>query len=145
MRAFIPNIITEKDIPERLTRKSWDAPVIIKILEGCKYLFDKPILRGLPSYIRLEDRNKEHPWHTDTGTKGHMMWCEYSISVLVSKPSKGGLLKYKNPIAEYKPEDRYLGAIVHTNNEWHMREMARGKYRVILLFLGCSSIKPPSP
>ena len=135
MRAFIPNIIKESEIPVKLTRQSWDSPVVNKIVDKCSHLFDKPVKRDAPSYMRLESRTTEHPWHVDTGTKNHMMWCIYGISVLVGKPKKGGLFKYKDPDKEYAPEDRYLGAAVHTSDEWHMRESSGPGHKAILIFL----------
>jgi len=36
-----------------------------------------------PAYARVEQRKQGHPWHFDTGTKGHMPWVRYTAGVLL--------------------------------------------------------------
>ena len=45
-----------------------------------------PVSYEKPSYVRVEHKPEGHPWHTDQGNKGHMSWCKYSASVLLTRP-----------------------------------------------------------
>ena len=136
MRALIPNIISEDEIPSALDKHDWNHPVIKKILSKCSHLFDKDVKYTKPSYINYENRAGSHEWHVDTGSSGHMAWCKYGISVLVGVPESGGLFKYRDPDIAYTPKERYLSAVVHSSDQEHMREETDMKHKTILIFLG---------
>ncbi len=130
MRKFIKSIITkekaEKFIPGK---QDFNNPVIKDILVKLGKLNASP-----PSYAVVEQDANGHNWHTDTGTNGHMKWCNTGVSILLKK-SKGGLFKYKNPAKEYTQDEHYLNAIVHSNNQWHMVEESTKGRTVLLMFL----------
>tara|TARA_R100000315_G_C5206492_1_gene122095 strand:- start:539 stop:841 length:303 start_codon:yes stop_codon:yes gene_type:complete len=87
-----------------------------------------------PSYCVVEAGENRHNWHTDIGTNGHMQWCNYGISILLKKSSKG-LFRYKEPSKEYTQDEHYLNAIVHSSDQWHMVEESTEGRTVLLMFL----------
>lgn len=87
------------------------------------------------AYARVERKADGHSWHVDTGDGGHMPWCKYSGSVLLSPPDTftGGMFRFRNPAAEYK---HYLSLLTYSSDQEHCVEPHEGERRVLLIFLG---------
>jgi hypothetical protein len=137
MRAFIENVLTEEEAEKlassQLHKQDFDHPLIKKVLSRVEKIIGKRSY-SFPSYLSIEKKESSHEWHTDTGSNGHMKWCNYGLSTLLTKSSKG-LFKYKNPSKEYSQEDHYLNTILHSSDEWHKREKATKGRAVLLMFL----------
>ena len=137
MRILIENVINEKDAKKvlklRRGKRNFDNPIIMKVLANIEEVIGN---RGTtsPSYASVETRQKGHQWHKDTGSKDHMLWCNYGVSVLLKKAGKA-LFKYKNPDKVYPQDAHYLNAIVHSSDQWHTVEDATGGRTVLLMFL----------
>ena len=87
------------------------------------------------AYARVECKSDGHSWHVDTGDSGHMPWCRYSGSVLLSPPDTftGGTFRFRNPAAEYR---HYLSLLTYSSDQEHCVEPHEGERRVLLIFLG---------
>lgn len=94
-----------------------------------------------PSYVRVEARVEGHPWHRDTGTKGHMAWCEWSGSVLLTPPSEfgGGEFYFRDrpdaPLLHYRDMVLYDGAV---ENEHFVASNSGGRVALLMFFAGAS-------
>ena len=93
-----------------------------------------------PAYCRVERKQDGHDWHLDTGDQGHMTWCAYSGSVLLSEPDSfsGGWFEFRKPAERHK---HYLNLLVYTSNQCHRVTPHEGDRRVLLIFLGTSNGK----
>jgi hypothetical protein len=87
------------------------------------------------AYARVEDNRHGHPWHFDTGDGGHMPWCRWSASVLLSPPDQfsGGEFQFRDPD---QVAGEYLGALIYSSNEEHRVTPHDGVRKVLLIFLG---------
>ena len=137
MRKIVKNVLNENEAAKLMSLpctliKDFKNKVINRIIKKC---INSPVTLNSPSYYRVERTGGKHDWHVDTGSDGHMKWCKYGISVLLSKPGQGGVFKYKNPSQEFSQEEHYLNAIVHTSDEVHKREKANKDRTVLLIFL----------
>ena len=140
MRKIIHDIITEEESRKlsggRKLLAGTTDPVMLKILdrlrnEGCFAMCDK-------SYSRREEKSDGHPWHTDTGSFGHMQWCRFGCSMLMPNCTfEGGALKYeKDGIIDIIDNQKPLDMYVHTSDEQHMVDpITAGRRLVFLLFL----------
>ena len=112
--------------------------------------FSEPLISGLidlivgaapvtledPSYCRVEARSEGHPWHRDTGTKGHMSWCRLSARILLTPPSSftGGGLYFRD--RQEEPLFHYGDLLIYDDdpsNE-HCVARSRGDRRVLIMF-----------
>ena len=144
MRAKINGIITTAEAKELLSlqfvhngqNKGFNQSIVKKVIEKCSKYIGKCKLKA-PSYWNIENRHSAHEWHLDTGSNNHMPWCDYGISILLTPPhdAAGGLFKYREPDLEYKQSEHYLNAIIHSSDEWHMREESDNGRTVLLIFL----------
>jgi len=149
-RWLISNIITVKEAEEFLSdysgKQPFNHPVIHRICEAFKRVVSATILPDSPGYWRVEERNQGHVEHVDTGRqrtkpKGHMEWCKYGASILLTPPTafKGGRFSYtNNGVETLSPEKHYLSAAVHTSDEFHRIEANTGGRVALLLFLPIS-------
>ena len=137
MRAFIESGLTKEEAEElasyQLGKQEFSHPIVKKVLDKVENVIGKRNYSS-PSYLSIEKMKNGHEWHTDTGTIGHMKWCNYGLSLLLTK-SSGGMFKYKNPDEEYSQDDHYLNIILHSSDEWHKREKAEKGRTVLLMFL----------
>ena len=137
MRKIVRDVITKKEatslmsLPKTKT-SNFNNNIINKVIKKC---ISSKVDLFSPSYYTIEQTGGEHKWHVDTGSLGHMKWCNYGISVLLSSPGDGGIFKYKNPPESFTQKDHYLSAIVHTSDEKHKREKANDDRTVLLIFL----------
>tara|TARA_R100001129_G_scaffold139823_1_gene101032 strand:- start:86 stop:502 length:417 start_codon:yes stop_codon:yes gene_type:complete len=137
MRALIKNSLSKEDAEELMVCKpdTFSNPIIVKLLDKCKEYIGEDIKPTKPSYIRVDSTKAGHNWHMDTGTNGHMKWCRYGMSTLLSAPTKGGTFKYKKPNAKYSQQEHYLNTVLHTSDQWHMVEPSDSKRTVLLMFI----------
>ena len=137
MRKLVRNVLNKNEADKLILlnnrkRIDFNFPIVNRIIKDC---INSSVTFSSPSYYKTETTGGEHDWHVDTGSHGHMKWCKYGISVLLSKPGQGGIFKYKNPSQEFTQEEHYLSAIVHTSDEVHKREEANEDRTVLLIFL----------
>ena len=96
------------------------------------------ISTGAPSYCRVERREEGHPWHIDTGTKGHMAGCSVSASLLLTPPDAfdGGGFYFAD--APDTPIYHYLDLLIYDNAAENRHCVARnsGGRSVLLMFFG---------
>jgi hypothetical protein len=91
-----------------------------------------------PAYARIEQRRQGHPWHFDTGTKGHMPWVRYTAGVLLvpADTFSGGGFYFRDapdePIFPYLDLNTWDGA---PENE-HCVASNSGERIVLLMFFG---------
>ena len=137
MRAIVRNVLTKEEAEilssMQLEKQDFDNNIVSKIVFAIEPIIGKRNYNS-PSYLVLDSSEKGHDWHKDTGTNGHMKWCNYGISVLLRK-SKKGLFKYKSPKKFYSQDEHFLNALIHSSNEWHKREDSIKGRTVLLMFL----------
>ena len=87
------------------------------------------------AYARIEDHAAGHDWHCDTGDSGHMPWCRWSGSVLLTPPDQftGGVFQFRNPTAAHL---HYLAALIYRSDQEHRVTPHVGVRKVLLIFLG---------
>ena len=133
MIKFLPNIITPeeaellKNINIDKNKRDNDHPLILKIRNVIDEAIKNPpkFWHGAnwdsPSYIRTE-RHGKHGWHVDTGgeygTKGHMEWCDFGCSILLTDDEKAGYLEYRNG-NKLLPKEHYCGLAIHSSDVEH--------------------------
>ena len=90
------------------------------------------------AYARIEDNCGGHPWHFDTGDAGHMPWCRWSASVLLSPPEsfEGGVFQFRDPDQD---AGGYLGALIFSSDQEHRVTPHQGVRKVLLIFLGAKN------
>ena len=139
MRHLIEGVFTPSeaaDLAGEICYLEFSDPRLDGVLGHIGDLF--PISLEKPSYYRVEHKPDGHPWHTDKGTKGHMMWCEYSASVLLTPPDTftgGGLYFRDTPDLPLFP---YCDLLVWDSAEDNTHKVARhkGDRRTLIMFLG---------
>ena len=139
MRNYIRDILTP-DEAKHLTgftgRVPFDVGVIHKVVTEMQQLgaslTDK-------SYATIERNQDGHDWHFDTGDMDHMTWCEWSASVLLTKPDefRGGVFQFANPAEEHMAH--YCDALIYTSDELHRVLPHHGNRKVLLVFLGAAN------
>lgn len=98
-----------------------------------------PVSLEAPAYCRVEHKHSGHPWHTDKGANGHMGWCEYSATILLTPPSEftGGGIYFRDtgpdvPIFHYL--DLWVWDAAAENA--HCVAAHKGNRRALIMFLG---------
>lgn len=87
------------------------------------------------SYWRVEQSSQGHPWHLDTGSNNHMMWCKIGCTMLLDGDFEGGETFYKKDNKQQLiPREKYE-LLAHTSDEEHMVNPSVGKRKVLLLFI----------
>jgi len=96
-----------------------------------------------PSYFRVENLKRAHPFHYDGCTlefePNHMAWCRYSAVSVLTKDFTGGALRFKNPDLELNKEI-YKSTIIYSSNidndpQLHSRDAHDGNRYALLMFL----------
>ena len=116
--------VYDKDVP-------WTDPIVSDLVEIIQTLFPRASTGG-KAYCRVEADRKGKPWHVDTGTKGHMPWCCYSASVLITNPSTfhGGEFHF-----EGEPGILHYRTLVAFSTEHRHKVSANdGNRKVLLMF-----------
>ena len=133
----IPNVLTE------------DHARLLASTVGPRDLFEpaiRPLITSVlsvvsvglnyPAYCVVEQKPEGHGWHTDRGNNGHMPWCRYSASVLLTDPSSftGGLFHTGLPGVEHATYHHYLDMLIYSSNVVHMVDPHEGDRRALLMF-----------
>ncbi len=115
-------------------RFSEDTPAVVqKVLDEVSKIVNFKLHEN--SYWRVQKTPENGIWwHKDTGSKGHMSWCSYGVSVLLTDEF-GGRMKYRKDHTEEVVEGREkLDMYIHSSDEEHMVESPdTGKIRTVLL------------
>ncbi len=88
------------------------------------------------SYQRFETRRAGHPWHLDTGTNNHMMWCQVGVSLLLQDSGSGGETYYgddEKGTNAIKSDRNIYDLVAHTSDEWHAVTPHRDGNRIVFL------------
>ena len=119
----------------KILLKKAENPIILKILDIIGEHFDFEISDN--SYCRIEKRSQGHPWHCDTGSNNHMLWCKIGATMLISGDHTGGELSYKKEDGEVETiKNRQLYDLYfHTSDVEHKTEDSIGDRTVFLLFI----------
>lgn len=129
MREFIPHVITPEEAKVLVSFiGNADNPEIHPIVDKIKDAIEEVInpTWGLPSYTRIEKHHKNHPWHVDTGSSNHMMWCDYGCSVLLTNTEDSGFLEYRDG-TKLLPEEHFCGLAIHSSDVEHQSEQGGGR------------------
>ena len=106
------------------------APIVERVRE-----LEPNISTEAPAYVRVEDRELGHEWHTDVGTKRHMQWCIASARVLLSHPREftGGelVISHNNQNTHFHG---WRDLVVWGPDLKHMVRRHKGERRVLLMF-----------
>ena len=163
MKKLIPNVISKEEsfilLNSDVSNVKWNknhlikdvnrsdtnevTSIVIKILE----IINIPKISS-KGYFRLESSYPEsaytHPWHVDTGSNNHMVWCKFGVSILLSEPTtfKGAELEYKDGTIITK-EKHYLSLAIHSSDVEHRLRWGaessdkerEGERRTLLFFL----------
>lgn len=129
-RFVVSNILTVDEAASLTVGKlPLDHPLVERVIS---HMTDAAIVPQ--AYATVEDNLAGHPWHFDTGDTGHMPWCRWSASVLLSPFNSytGGEFHFRDgPAWHY-----YLDALIYSS-DWEHRVMPhRGERKVLLVFLG---------
>jgi len=92
-----------------------------------------PVRPHEKAYMCVERNPNGHEWHTDTGTMGHMQWCQVGVIVMLSKITQytGGWIHYDGFTVGLNQNE----LIYHTSDVRHKVEPHSGDRRVLLFFL----------
>ena len=143
MKKIIPNIITVEeakiiiDNGMSITNNSFHHPVISKIENIIESELGE-IEWSKPTYKRVEGkpgtfRGLRHNWHVDTGSNGHMLWCDYGGSILLNDKDTSGFLEYRDG-TKILPKEHYCSLAIHSSDVEH-RVYDKGSRQTLLLFL----------
>ena len=108
-------------------------PIVQKVLDSVSKIVNFELHEN--SYWRVQPTPPNGIWwHVDTGNGGHMSWCSYGVSVLLTDEF-GGRMKYRKDRIEEVVEGREkLDMYIHSSDEEHMVEPPDlGKTRTVLL------------
>ena len=139
VRHLIERIFTPSeaaDLAGEICYLDFNDPRLAGVLGQIRDRF--PISTEKPGYCRVEHKPDGHPWHTDKGAGGHMAWCEYSASVLLTPPDAftGGGLYFKDlpdvPVHHYL--DLWVWDDAAENGHRVMRH--GGNRRSLIMFFG---------
>lgn len=136
MKKVVPDVLTPEDRDDLLKL----PPGIIEdenpVIEKIKAIIESevgPVSWESPTYMRLEARVRSHPWHVDTGTNNHMMWCEYGCSILLEDGTdeEVGYLEYQDGTIVRN----YLSLAIHDSKERHRITEHTKERKTFLCFL----------
>ena len=140
MRHSVGNIINPyqaEDLAKDIGYLDFSDKRLKPILEAVSGFF--PVSFDDPAYVRVEHKPEGHPWRTDQGNTGHMTWCKYSASVLLTRPvfdfSGGGFYFRDDPD---RPIFAFCDLIVWDGAKENVHSCAshKGDRRVLIMFFG---------
>jgi len=145
MRVFIPDVISPEEAEALVSyHNTKHCPgsidhleVIAKIKKAVEQVI-KPNW-DLPTYTRIEKLDRGHDWHVDTASNGHMKWCDYGCSVLLTDSEDAGFLEYREDKKIY-PKEHYCGLAIHSSDVEHRTEQQGGRI-TFLAFIAEQQIK----
>jgi hypothetical protein len=132
-RVIIEDVLSHDDawsLRQKKGRLSWEDRRIQEPIDWVREFF--PIVIGEYAYCSVEKMPGGHPWHVDTGTRGHMPWCRYSASVGLSplEDFTGGGFWFR----DMGPLFHYRGMIAFTTEFEHKVDSHKGDRYVLLMF-----------
>ena len=142
MRKLVKDVISSEDASVLLNELRHDfsvklsddtPPLVQKVLDKLSEHIDFQLSNE--SYWRVQNTPEAGIWwHKDTGSTGHMSWCTYGVSLLLTEEF-GGRMKYRNEGVEEIVHGREkLDMYIHSSDEEHMVESPDpGKTRTVLL------------
>ena len=113
-----------------------NEPIISSIIDLIREDFSFSIKEE--SYFRIETKGEGHPWHVDTGTNNHMMWCQVGISIILKDGFTGGDTYYADDDKEtnkVKVVREKHDICVHSSDQWHMVDPHQGTRTVLIMFI----------
>ena len=135
MRRLIPDVLTAAQCASLAATTgylAWQDDRLLPVLAHLSSCLPKAGYDP-PSYVRVEQRSEGHGWHCDKGNNGHMDWCAYTASVLLSPPEdySGGTFKFEDG----QEHHHYRDLLYYSSDERHMVERHRGNRMVLLMFM----------
>ena len=142
MRKLVKDVISSEEAALLLNDLRHDfsvklsdntPPLVQKVLDKLSEHIDFQVHEE--SYWRVQNTPEAGIWwHKDTGSMGHMSWCTYGVSLLLTDEF-GGRMKYRNEGVEEIVHGREkLDMYIHSSDEEHMVESPdSGKIRTVLL------------
>lgn len=134
MRELVKYALTgaEAETIRTVCMMQFDHPLVERMVNIMK--FHAPDAAVTPkSYVRVESKADGHDWHVDTGDRGHMKWCAYSGSVLLTDDFVGGDFEFEDGTRHR----HYLDLLMFSSDERHrVLPHGGGKRMALLLFLG---------
>ena len=134
MRELVKYALTESEAEtiRTVTMMQFDHPLVERMVDIMKlYAPDAAITPK--SYVRVESKADGHDWHCDTGNMGHMKWCAYSGSVLLTNDFVGGDFEFDDGTKHR----HYLDLLMFSSDERHrVLPHGGGDRMALLLFLG---------
>lgn len=138
-RHLLKGIITPDEAAELASEVrylDYSDPRLASIVGAIRDVF--PINTMEPAYCRVESKPEGHHWHWDKGVNGHMDWCSYSASILLTPPDTftgGGFYWRQAPDA---PIFHFCDALVFNADKENVHCVARssGERRALLMFFG---------
>jgi len=137
MRRLYRNALSENDINYlknsnvKFGRINKDKnPVVDKVLKLISSEFEFKVKDE--SYFRIEQTLESgHPWHVDTGSNNHMLWCQVGLSVILASDCEGGETEYEDGVVNRGVGD----LIVHTSDVKHQVRPFKGYRLTFLMFI----------
>ena len=132
-RVILEDVISldvVQSLTQRVGRLMWDDWRLEEPLSWVREFF--PVVIGENAYAVVERKPPGHPWHRDTGSSDHMLWCRYSASVGLSPPDAytGGGFHFR----DMGPLHHYRGMIAYTSDYEHKVDSHKGERYVLLMF-----------
>lgn len=84
-----------------------------------------------PAYCVVEKKSDGHGWHKDTGNNDHMLWCNYSASILLTPPDQFEGGTFHTHDGSYT---HYLDMLLYSSDVEHAVDPSDGDRRVLLMF-----------
>jgi len=137
LRDKIEGVLTPsqaKDLREYIGYRDFAEPLIAPLVSLLRERI--PIITEPPAYCRVERRPEGHPWHHDTGPRGHMGWCRFTAGCVLTPQEMytgGGFYFRDDPETA---SHHYCDLVFYDDaveNE-HTVASHRGDRRVLLMF-----------
>ena len=127
-KIFLPNVITPEEAKILREDKRLKSSESSEIIEEVKRVIDRTLFYinwRPPTRITLEVKPSGHKWHVDTGgdygSKGHMQWCSWGCSLLLTDDEDAGHLEYKDG-TKLLPKEHFCGIAIHSSDIEHKVE-----------------------
>ena len=139
-RIFLPNIITPEEAKILREDRLLKTVASSEIIEEVKRVINRTLYHinwRTPTRIGIEIKPSGHKSQVDTGgdygSKGHMQWCSWGCSLLLTDDEDAGHLEYKDG-TKLLPKEHFCGLAIHSSDVEHC--VPKNKTRIaLLLFL----------
>jgi|TARA_R110000796_G_scaffold221060_1_gene337095 hypothetical protein len=128
---YFHDVLTQEEANGLTGYLNFSDNIPARLVDLCSTVADVRVVDG--AYVRVEEKKEGHPWHFDTGTKGHMPWCKWSVSCLLSPVDsfEGGGFYFRDS----EPYYHHLDMLLFSGLE-HKVARSSGNRRVLLMFMG---------